>query len=432
MSRAEKRPAHRGPAHPRSPGGVGRPPPPRGVGTNHEAVRRHNLSALLGHLHRDGSLSRATLTKRMRLGRSTIGALVAELESLGLVAQLQPEGGRNGVGRPSMHVQTSSDRVLVLAAQVGENVLRGAAFALGGKVAVRQTAPTPSSRAPSAVVGALGRLLRKIAALLPEDTVLVGVGVGVPGLVGPEGMVRSASNLGWTNVPLAALLERELPCTVPVHVAHDVNLGALAEVTRGAAKGQLDVIYLGCDVGLGAGIRVNGRPLTGVGGFAGELGHLILDPHGRLCRCGRRGCWETEVNAVAVAAALGHPTDRLADLGKALAAMQAPPPALQAIGRQLGRGLGNVVNAFNPAMIILGGILRDLYPAVREEADRAFSEVALEGPREQVRITLPALGSDSVLYGAAELALDELLANPVGAVARARRWTVHSMNARGA
>ena len=122
---------------------------------------------------------------------------------------------------------------------------------------------------------------------------VVGVGVAVPGMVRqPDGQVRFAPNLGWEDVPLGAELADALG--LPVAVGNDADLGILAEHVRGAAAGVDDVVYLSGHAGIGAGVFTAGRPLVGHGGYAGEVGHIVVNPGGRTCRCGSRGCWETE------------------------------------------------------------------------------------------------------------------------------------------
>ncbi|MEO7745746.1 MAG: ROK family transcriptional regulator, partial [Actinomycetota bacterium] len=308
-----------------------------GAGTNQEAVRRHNLGTVLAHLHHDGQLSRADLTARLGLNRSTIGALVGELVSLGLVVETAPSGGRSGAGRPSLDVRPNPAAAVVVAVEVGIDVLRGALVGLGGQVLVRASAPTPPSRRPDLVAGAVVRLARRLVVSVPEGAVLLGLGVGVPGVVRePGGVVRFAPNLGWVDVPLSDLLLARMHADLRVTVGNDADLGALAEHTRGAAVGCDDIVFLAADAGVGGGVIVGGHPLHGVGGYAGELGHLMVNPRGRTCRCGSRGCWETEIGAEAISAALRVDSTDLDSLGERLRQVQRPSAALRSVGRYLG------------------------------------------------------------------------------------------------
>ncbi|GAB3592655.1 ROK family transcriptional regulator [Angustibacter peucedani] len=389
-------------------------------------MRRHNLGTVVAHLHHDGQLSRAELTARMGLNRSTIGALVGELVELGAVVETAPSERhgrrRAGAGRPSLDVRPSSEQVYVIAVDIGVKVLNVARIGLGGEVLQRASGRTPVSHSPAAVATAVVRLVRQIVAQVPCGAALLGIGVGVPGVVRErDGVVRFAPNLGWHDVPLAELLRERMAEHVPLHVANDADLGVMAEHTRGAAVGYDNVVFLMGDVGLGGGVIVDAHPLQGVGGYAGELGHLMVNSRGRVCRCGSTGCWETEVCSPAVARALKVEDTEVEPLVERLRAVDRPSAALREVGRYLGTGLGSVVNVLNPEVIVLGGIFRALFPAVRDDALEALTTAALEAPREQVHVVVPQLGGDAVLIGAAEKAFEDLLADPARALGEACR-----------
>ncbi|MCW2841139.1 MAG: sugar kinase [Aeromicrobium sp.] len=390
-----------------------------GVGTNQEDVRRHNLGTVLGHVHRAGRLSRAELTARMGLNRSTIAGLVAELESLGLAEQAKPSGARLGAGRPSVDVKARTG-AYVLAVDLRVDGLTVARVGLGGVVQSRATGPVPFGHDPVAIASSVVELMRLVVKDVEPGAALVGVGVGVPGIIRAEdGLVRLAPNLGWRDVPFAEILADRLGAIgVPV-LGNDADLGALAEHLRGAGVGVEDLIYLSGEVGVGAGVIVSGHKLEGAGGYAGEVGHMPFLPDGKLCHCGAYGCWETEIGAGAIALAIGCPPERVGALGEFLEGVHDAPPDLRLVGQHLGRGVAGLVNVLNPRVVVLGGYLRSLFPLVHEDVERELAVHALTAPRELVKVTLPGLGGDSVLHGAAELAFEPLLADPVGRLATA-------------
>jgi len=385
-----------------------------GAGTNQEAIRRHNLGTVLAHLHRHGQLSRSELTARMGLNRSTIAALVGELEALGAVRQTAPSGARAGVGRPSLDVRPDPARVHVLACEVRVEGITVARVGLGGVVLDRTDAPTPTSRTPEHIAAQTAALMQSLAA----ESAPVGIGVSVPGIVSQtDGLVRSAPNLDWTDAPFARLLNEALGAAMEPVVANDADLGAWAE----HARGQHDnLVFLNGDVGVGGGLVAAGAPLRGAGGYAGEVGHVTVTPGGRMCRCGSRGCWETEVGTAAIASALGHAdaADQPA-LVRRLREVGQPPPELARVGAALGQGLASVINMLNPERIVLGGILGDLYRAVQEATDEALREAALLPHHQQAAIVLPCLGRDTILLGAAELAFQDLFEDPVAVLTAA-------------
>jgi predicted NBD/HSP70 family sugar kinase len=386
------------------------------VAATQDEMRRHNVGRLLRLLHVRGPTSRAGLTALTGLNRSTVRAITTDLVNAGLVCESAPVG-QGRAGRPSIVVEPASARTFALALDIGVDHIVAARIGLGGVVVARTELRHVS--ADHSVDGVLERahgLLDMLLAESPAGAVCVGVGVGVCGVVGAQdGSVRFSPNLGWTDVPLGRMLAERLG-GLPVVVGNDGDLGAMAEHARGAAAGMSDVIYISGEVGVGGGIIVGGRPLRGAGGYGGEIGHMSVNPRGRTCRCGRRGCWETEIGEEAVLLATGAGSD--AAWAEVLAARadadRRAAAGLRRVGRWLGVGVANLVNIFNPEVIVFGGDIRSVFSATEPIVREALT-TALEAPREQVRLELAALGADSVVIGAAELAFAPLLDNPLPA-----------------
>lgn len=382
---------------------------------NQEYVRRHNLTTLLRHLHLAGRLSRASLTTSMGVNRSTVADLVRQVELLGLAEQRVPDtrdGG--GAGRPSVEV-IATERACVLAVDVRVSGLEVARVGLGGVVLAAAAAPAPSSHDPHDTVATIVGLTRRVVRDAPDDSILVGIGVSVPGIVARDcGIVRLAPNLDWHDVPLGRLLGDALGADTPPVLGNEADHGALAEHLRGVGRGIDDIVYLSGEVGVGAGVITGGRPVTGMSGFAGEVGHLPFGDGRRPCHCGAVGCWETEIGAAAMADAVGCPQERLADLGAYLDGLPSAPTELAAVGRRLGRGLAGLVNLLNPQLIVLGGYLRPLYRWVEGDVQAEMGARALRIHGIVPPIVMPGLGDRSVLIGAAEVAFRALLDDPVG------------------
>jgi predicted NBD/HSP70 family sugar kinase len=394
-----------------------------GTGTNQEAVRRHNLGTVLRHVHRAGQLSRAELTRRMGLNRSTIAALTGELEALGITERTGPAQGpgeRQGAGRPSTGVRLAASGPYVIAVDLTVDRATVARVGLGGRVEQRAEATTSGLGEAWQVGAAVATLVRQVVADAPPAAPLVGIGIAVPGLVRrTDGLVRLAPNLEWHDVSFSSVVLAALGVDIPIVVANDADLGALAEHERGAGVGIDDLVYISGEVGVGAGIIAGGHPLEGVGGYAGEIGHLRFDPQGRPCHCGSVGCWETAVGGHAIAAAVGWPPERVAQLRDHLESLTSAPGELRRIGSDIGCGLASIVNAFNPRLVVLGGYFGALYPLVRDEIHGALSSTALAAAVEAVTLSVPGLGDDAVLLGAAEAALEPLLVDPVASVGAA-------------
>lgn len=382
-------------------------------------VRRTNLAVLLRHLHLDGPMRRAELTDRLGLTRSTVADLVGELARLGAVEQLVADNraGHTGRGRPSPVVRPCALGTQVLAGEVQVDQVEVALVGLGGTVLRRDRRPLPD-RAPTTAAELVTTIATELAARAPGR--VLGLGVAVPGVTrDADGNVRFAPNLGWRDVTFGRLLESRMP-GAHVQVVNDADAGALAEHLRGVARGCGDVVFVEGDVGIGSGVIIGGQPLVGAGGYAGELGHMVVvGREGQRCRCGSVGCWETEIGRQAVARALGLRADVPRNsLVEALHAIGPDGPRLLSqVARHLGSGLANVVNIFNPGLIVLGGLLREVYPLVSSEVRHSMFAGALAAPAEQVRLALPELGDDAVLFGAAETVWRRALIDPAGALA---------------
>jgi len=389
------------------------------AGATQDEVRRHNLGSLLRLLHVNGATSRSDLTALTGLNRSTVGTLTTDLADAGLVHERAPVG-RGGAGRPSIVVGPETERVYVLAMDVGVDHLIVARVGLGGEVLDRREVRQARGQHQTAkILRQVERLTRSVLAGAAPDSVCVGIGAGVCGVVRhSDGLVRFAPNLGWVDVPFGQQLAERLATSLPVTVGNDADLGAISEHVRGAAQGARNVIFLSGEVGVGGGIILDGRPMSGAGGYGGEVGHMVVNPRGRLCRCGARGCWETEVGEDAVLGAAGLPDGSIDDvLAAALAGDRQARAGLRRVGHWLGIGIANLVNVFNPEVVVFGGVLRQLLPAT-ESFVRTELSLALAAPREQVRLALPELGGDATLLGAAELAFAPLLDDPMGTLAR--------------
>ena len=390
----------------------------RGRGANRESVRRRNLATLLGHVHRAGQLSRAALTSSTGLNRSTVGALVSDLAARGLLEEGDAVGS-GSPGRPSPLVRPLEGGLVALAADVEVASIAFAVAGLGGRLLAVERMDRPlDRRTPDATVEDLARLADRAVGELAATTRVAGFGVGVAGLVRAEdGFVHLAPNLAWRDVPLGDALAIRLRGGVRVAVGNEADLGARAEHVRGAGVGVDDLIYVSGEVGVGGGVIVHGRPLSGAAGYAGEVGHLVVNPDGHPCRCGSRGCWETEVGEVALLRRLrrtaAHEREGVDAVLREAAAGSAPVlDALAETGRWLGIGLAGLVNVFNPDRIVLGGFFARAHPYVADALRRELERVALAPARANLSVVPASLGEDSTLLGAVELALAPVLADP--------------------
>ncbi|MFC7532031.1 ROK family protein [Actinoplanes sp. GCM10030250] len=391
---------------------------------------RSSLGTLLHHVHVSGPLSRAELAARMGVNRSTILALTSDLAGAGLVREERPVGTL-GAGRPSLVVRPESERICVLAFDIAVDRLTAARVGLGGPVLDRREAARPRAGVDlETVIGKLAVLGRELVDTAPPGTTWVGIGASYCGMIRPgDGMVRYGPELGWVDQAFGAELERALGMGLPVAVGNEAHLGAMAEYARGAGAGFPNLIYLHGDVGVGGGILVGGELLGGEGGYGCEVGHMLVNPFGgRPCLCGSRGCLEAETGEYALLAEAGRTGLVGRDAGgagligrdavRAVAedAAGGDPAAVRAvatIGDWLGIGVANLINLFNPGVVIFGGMLRDLYGAAAPQIAARIAQHAMPVSRERVELRLSGLADDTTLIGAAELGFAALLADPL-------------------
>jgi predicted NBD/HSP70 family sugar kinase len=359
------------------------------------------------------------------LNRSTVGVLVSELAVTGLVSEVPGSAGQ--VGRPSLVVQPTPEAAVVTAFDVRVDRTVVALVGIGGEELWRlEQVHERATFTPEWAVRNVVGLIREALLHAPPEAAWVGVGIAVPGIVDHiDSVVRLAPNIGWEDVPLGALItgaiNDEFGFCPPVRIGNDADLGALSEHVRGVGTHHRNLVFLSGEVGIGGGVIIDGRALLGAGGFGGEFGHMVVNPDGKLCRCGAHGCWETEIGRDAIVAGAGLDPENHDVSDVVTAAAHGDIRAAEAIhqaGEWLGIGIANVVNILNPEVIVLGGHLRLLLPMVGGTVHRRL-EFAMPALRDQVRVEVPALGGDSSLLGAAEAAFEDLLDDPLAVLENA-------------
>ena len=382
-----------------------------------------NAARVLRLVHEAGPITRAEVTRRTGLNRSTTLALVGELVDLGLLREERPAAGSpsTGVGRPSPLVRAATD-VVAAAVTVEIDAVSVALVALDGTVRARlvepQDRPPTATEAVATVAALLDRVRRPQdgeadGAASSRSLRLVGIGVAVPGTVRVEdGTVQYAPHLGWHDEPLAAPLADRTG--LPVRAANDANLGAWAERLGGSGRGVDDLVYLNSGArGIGGGVITGGRPLSGADGYAGELGHTFVAANGIRCHCGAVGCLETEASRDVLAAAAGTRPDDLDALAAALA--EGRPEVERVVERQvaaLATALRNAIHTVNPEVVVLGGFLGVLLDHVGDRIVDAVRAQSMQGMTDRLRVVPAALGADVLVHGAAEVAFRDLLRDP--------------------
>ncbi|KQM39697.1 MULTISPECIES: ROK family protein [Microbacterium] len=387
--------------------------PPAGRTTN-DLIRQQNLSSVLSLLHSRGALSRAQLGATTGLNRSTVTGLVMELTELGLVREA-PSGERTGkVGRPTLDLEPE-DHVAALSVRAEPHAVTVALVGLGGVVHARLRHDTATAPSPKRFVQIVASSVEAMRADIDRHYRVVGAGLAVPGLVNANGSVLVSPTLGWKRDPVAARLSDELG--MPVAAGNDASIGALAESRFGVGVGVGNLLYLGGAMhSIGGGLIIDGTLLRGTSGYAGELGHTVVDPRGRPCVCGRRGCLEAEVSLDLIEPLLGRRKLDEDELDVELGVAR-NPRVMTEVTRQvemLSLALTNFVNAFAPETVVLSGYLGALLSVSRERLADAVRVHPLGAEGRTIRLERAHLRSRLMLVGPAELAFADLLANPAG------------------
>ena len=394
-----------------------------------------NRMALVRRMCANPGLSRADLATAVGLTKSTVSLLVRELIDEGWLVEREIVA-TGELGRRPTPLFIDDSRLLLLGAEVGIDSVRVVAVSLTGDVLATVAANYGSGRSAKACIGSLATALLKLRSQLDHSRhQIIGIGVGLPGGVDEANAVlRFAPNLGWRDVPVGALLSEKLAGSllagVPLFIQNEADVAALGEMEFNPSQASDPLLYLSINQGVGAGVIVGDRLLTGSRGFAGEVGHIILKRNGPLCSCGRRGCAEAMIGPRAMLPAeedTGLPSlsTPLAEIRRRLARGDADVlRAVKKAGGYLGVLLHNLAAAYDPACIVLGGSCVDLGDAFVQTALQTLNEYAAAANLLPPMVQISRFGADAVAVGAAALArfrLTRPMAAPnfVGAVAAA-------------
>jgi predicted NBD/HSP70 family sugar kinase len=394
----------------------------------HLHVRRHNLSLVLRLLSSHGPRSRAGVAEVTGLTRATVSSLVADLIDRGLVKEVGPKSDQR-LGRPATLVQLDGSRVVTVGMELDVGFISVLCNDLSGTTVYQRRRPVGgASTAFADLLPVIVRELRRaMAAVEAVGGRVAGATVAVPGIVDLDrGVVRRAPNLGWLEAPLGERLLEEFGAAFPVSVDNEANLSALAEYRVGASAGVAHLVYILAVNGVGGGVVVDGEVFRGVSGAAGEVGHMTVQSKGPRCACGSTGCWETTIGLRALLydavpdLASGLLRDQRlspeAKVAPVMARARANNPiairGLRKFGRWLGVGLSNVVDSFNPEVIVLGGFLPSIAEWTMGETLKAFHENSMPETAAACRVELTTLGFTAGALGGTLLASERLFADP--------------------
>jgi len=375
------------------------------------SLRERNRLQVLEVVRGSGSVSRADIARRTGLARSTVSTLVNELLRAGLLVERgAPEDGATTQGRPPVLLSFDPRAGAVLGVHFDHPVIRVAVADLGYTILAEATIPVDVDHDAQDSLDAAASLVEQVLARSGvERERLLGAGAALAGPIDQAtGTVGSSAILpGWVGMPLAQ--ELTLRLGLPVHVDNDANVGALAESVLGAGRGAQDMAYIMLGSGIGAGLIIGGQVYRGSGGTAGEIGHVLVDEHGPLCRCGNRGCLETYAGADALLDLLrrqhgdGLTVDGLVQLARdGDAACQR---VITDAARFVGVAAATLCNQLNPELLVIGGELAQTGSLLLDPLRASITRYAIPAAAEDVRVVIGDLGDRAELLGALVLVL---------------------------
>ncbi|RMF05125.1 MAG: ROK family protein [Chloroflexi bacterium] len=387
----------------------------------------------MNRMHKHAPVSRSALAEMTGLNKTTVSSLVQELIDHQFVREIGFDTA--GTGRPARLLEFNPEAGCIISAEIIDTGFISVICANFTNNIIWRTKETFDHKSnPQTAIRRLFTLLHQ--AVDATRTVygpVLGLAVGVPGLVDHKSdTLLFAPNLNWENVPLGVLLREEFGRLV--FVDNEANLAALGEYYFGAAKECNNALYISGSVGIGGGIIHGGQLVTGATGFAGELGHMTIDPHGELCSCGSRGCWETLVSQSAIFNRIQQAIDRqqptilskkgngnsdqltVSALSKAArAGDKLVLTVLEETACYLGIGIASLVNVLNPELVVLGGIHCSLGEFMLPTIKQELKHRALRWSAKATRVVLAQQGSDACVMGGLARVYQAILAQP-GAV----------------
>lgn len=383
-------------------------------------LRQLNRRRVVDALRRRGHATRADLVRTTGLSRTTVGTVVAELVERGLVVE-EPPGTGPGRGRPPARLRLAAAAGAALGIDFGHTHLRVAVADLASRVLAERWLEIDVDHDACDAIEAAVRLVEEVladAGVAREH--VIGAGLGLPGPIDTRtGTVGSSVILpDWAGLdPREALAAR---LGLAVVVDNDANLGARAEAAFGAGRGCSDFVYVKIASGIGAGLVLGGRLHTGATGLAGELGHVQVATGGAVCRCGNRGCLESQAAVPALLDLLRPAHGGDLDVDQLVRLLEEGDPGARRVvndaGRAVGRVLADLCNVLDPEAILVGGDLSAAGAPLLDGITDSVSRYALPGAARSLRVLAAELGKRAEMLGALALVITETERLPLVAV----------------
>lgn len=388
------------------------------TGSN-ELIKNLNTASVLNRIRISGQISRADIARVTGLTPATVSNITAEIIDLGLIKET--ERGESSGGRKPILLSINRSACFFGSIHISSENVEAAVSDVGADLLARKTSPLGKSASPEDVV-AIGLRLLESAMKEAEVEKLSGIGVCTHGLVrADEGILVFAPNLGWSDVALGEMIKSATG--LPVAVENDVRAMALAESWCGIARGVKDYVYLYIGTGIGGSIVNDSELYKGQRGFAGEFGHMTIEPNGPLCSCGSHGCLQTLASETAILKRYaerrkfenGEEIPKIEFLKLMDAARGGDNLAIEEISRgvrYIGIEVGNIINTLSPSLIVINGHITKLSESISPVLYMEIGRHCMKDLQDSVNIAFSTLGDEAPIRGAATCVIRQLFESP--------------------
>jgi N-acetylglucosamine repressor len=381
---------------------------------NRDLIRSINRSLLLNAIKSEGEVSRAALAHMTGLSPATVTAITGQLIEENMI--FEKNTGDSTGGRPPIMLALNPRGGFVIGVKLMEDHAVGALTDLNASILAKDSIDLPDRQLESSVEVLAELVNRLVKSARIKKKQLMGVGLGLAGVVDfGKGIVKQNPYFGWKDIPLRDLIKNKL--RVPVYIDNDVNTLTLSEkwLEPGLKEDNFIVITIGR--GIGMGIVINGQIYRGKGGGAGELGHVMVDPNGPLCDCGKHGCLESFLGDRALVqyakTQLDVSIETLDELIKRAETDEKAANILAYGGKLLGVQIANLVNIFDPKLIIVSGEGIRMGEVFFSAVHSTFNEHVMPGLAKDTEIRIDSWGDDIWALGAASLVIAEIFSSPI-------------------
>lgn len=376
---------------------------------NQESMRFRNKSLILEYIQKNSPVTKLELATVLGLSSTSVATFINELIDEAKI--IHCGAAKSTGGRKSALYQLNPDACMFLGIDLQVDRIIGVLMNFRGEILYSGETYLEARDEWSAS----GTLNHFITTILDQHNIPIskinGIGIGVPGIVNSAGLVELAPNLGWKNVDLKELLSID----VPLLIENEANAALWGEKLFGTARRSINTVYVSVGMGIGCGLLLNGRLYTGHTSYAGEFGHMVIEPNqGMPCQCGNLGCWEAHASNNATVKLYNQKSgQKLNTYEEFINQIRQNDPialdTLECVIRYLGIGIANIVNSINPEMVIIGGKITELQDIIAKPLLKQIKENCLDKTYSSLTFKFTTLKDQACAQGVAGLFLEKII-----------------------